>query len=88
MPASASPEQLFIRLYLDRHIKTQLAVDLRLRGYDVLTTQGQPGFSEKETPRWRKANQAIFLTLGYNQPLIYYGAKGAVSVSAVGLSIL
>ncbi len=32
-------ETLFVRLYLDRHIITQLAVDLRGRGFDVLTTQ-------------------------------------------------
>ena len=39
MPASSKPEELFIRLYLDRHIKPQLADDLRADGYDVVTTQ-------------------------------------------------
>src|SRR5436190_16949462 len=39
MPDSPKPEALFLRLYLDRHIKKQLAVDLRQRGYDVLTTE-------------------------------------------------
>jgi predicted nuclease of predicted toxin-antitoxin system len=39
MPDSNSPEVLFLRLYLDRHIKLQLAEDLRKQGYDVLTTQ-------------------------------------------------
>lgn len=39
MGASVNPEPLFLRLYLDRHVKTQLAADLRLQGYDVLTTQ-------------------------------------------------
>jgi predicted nuclease of predicted toxin-antitoxin system len=50
MPASDSPEQLFLRLYLDRHIKIQLAVDLRLQGYDVLTTQeaGKDTASDEE----------------------------------------
>jgi len=32
-------EGLFIRLYFDHHIKLQLAEELRLAGYDVLTTQ-------------------------------------------------
>ncbi len=39
MPDSSGPESLFVRLYLDRHIMTRLALDLRGRGYDVLTTQ-------------------------------------------------
>jgi predicted nuclease of predicted toxin-antitoxin system len=39
MPDSPKAEELFLRLYLDRHIKKQLAVDLRQRGYDVLTTE-------------------------------------------------
>ena len=39
MPDSPKTEELFLRLYLDRHIKKQLAVDLRQRGIDVLTTE-------------------------------------------------
>ena len=39
MPDSTTPEELFIRLYLDRHIKLRLADDLRARGFDVLSTQ-------------------------------------------------
>ncbi len=39
MPDSPGLEGLFVRLYLDRHIMTRLALDLRGRGYDVLTTQ-------------------------------------------------
>jgi predicted nuclease of predicted toxin-antitoxin system len=39
MTNSATPEPLFIRLYLDRHIKLRLAEDLRASGYDVRTTQ-------------------------------------------------
>jgi predicted nuclease of predicted toxin-antitoxin system len=39
MPNSAGPEALFVRLYLDRHVMTRLAVDLRGRGFDVQTTQ-------------------------------------------------
>jgi predicted nuclease of predicted toxin-antitoxin system len=39
MPDAASPEELLVRLYLDHHIKIQLAADLRTRGYDVVTSQ-------------------------------------------------
>jgi hypothetical protein len=39
MPDSPSPEALFVRLYFDRHIMTRLAIDLRGRGFDVLTTE-------------------------------------------------
>ncbi|MFO0966257.1 MAG: DUF5615 family PIN-like protein [Gemmataceae bacterium] len=39
MPDSPGVETLFVQLYLDRHIMTQLAVDLRQRGFNVLTTQ-------------------------------------------------
>jgi predicted nuclease of predicted toxin-antitoxin system len=39
MPDSPGLEALFVRLYFDRHIMTRLAVDLRGRGFDVLTTE-------------------------------------------------
>lgn len=39
MPDSPKTDELFLRLYLDRHIKKQLAVGLRQRGIDVLTTE-------------------------------------------------
>jgi hypothetical protein len=39
MPDSSGAESLFVCLYLDQHVNVQLAVDLRARGYDVLTTQ-------------------------------------------------
>lgn len=39
MSNSGEPEDLSVRLYLDRHIRTRLAEDLRVRGFDVLTTQ-------------------------------------------------
>jgi predicted nuclease of predicted toxin-antitoxin system len=45
MPEPAGLEALFVRLYLDRHIMVRLAVDLRGRGYDVMTTQE----AEKDT---------------------------------------
>jgi predicted nuclease of predicted toxin-antitoxin system len=39
MPDSSSLESLYLRLYLDRHIISRLAMDLRSKGYDVLTTE-------------------------------------------------
>ena len=39
MPDSPPPESLFVRLYFDRHVKKQLAIDLRKRGFDVLLTE-------------------------------------------------
>jgi hypothetical protein len=39
MPSTTNPDELFIRLYLDRHVTIRLANDLRGRGYDVATTQ-------------------------------------------------
>jgi predicted nuclease of predicted toxin-antitoxin system len=50
MPDSAGLEALFARLYFDRHIMTRLAVDLRGRGYDVLTTEdaGKDTASDEE----------------------------------------
>lgn len=39
MSAPSGLEELIVRLYLDCHVKLQLAVDLRARGYDVRTTQ-------------------------------------------------
>ena len=50
MPDSAGLETLFVRLYFDRHIMTRLAIDLRGRGYDVLTTEetGKDTASDEE----------------------------------------
>ena len=39
MPDSSGLEGLYVRLYFDRHIMARLAIDLRSRGYDVLTTE-------------------------------------------------
>lgn len=39
MPDSPGLETLFVRLYFDRHIMSRLAVDLRGRGFDVLTSE-------------------------------------------------
>ena len=39
MPTDSPSQSLSVRLYLDRHIKKQLAVDLTAQGYDVLRTE-------------------------------------------------
>jgi predicted nuclease of predicted toxin-antitoxin system len=39
MSSSPAPEALFVRLYFDRHIMARLAVDLRGRSFNVLTTE-------------------------------------------------
>ena len=39
MPDTPPLESLFVRLYFDRHIKKQLAKDLREHGFDVLLTE-------------------------------------------------
>src|SRR5712692_259991 len=64
MPDSAGLEALFIRLYLDRHIMTRLAVDLRGRGYDVLTTEeaGKDTASDEEQLAFATAENRAVLT--------------------------
>ena len=39
MPESSGLEALFVRLYFDRHIMKRLAIDLRGRGFDILTAE-------------------------------------------------
>jgi predicted nuclease of predicted toxin-antitoxin system len=64
MPDSASLEALFIRLYFDRHIMTRLAVDLRGRGYDVLTTEeaGKDTATDEEQLAFATAEGRAILT--------------------------
>jgi predicted nuclease of predicted toxin-antitoxin system len=64
MPDSASLEGLFVRLYFDRHIMTRLAVDLRGRGYDVLTTEeaGKDTASDEEQLVFATAENRAILT--------------------------
>ncbi len=63
MPEPTAPETLFVRLYLDRHIKKQLAIDLRQRAFDVLTTE-EAGLDtapdEEQLAFASKENRAIF----------------------------
>ena len=64
MPDSTGLEALFIRLYFDRHIMTRLAVDLRGRGYDVLTTEeaGKDTASDEEQLAFATAENRGILT--------------------------
>jgi predicted nuclease of predicted toxin-antitoxin system len=64
MPDSPGPEALFVRLYFDRHIMARLAVDLRGRGYDVLTTEqaGKDTASDAEQLAFATAEGRSLLT--------------------------
>src|SRR3954452_25297619 len=64
MPDSAGLEALFVRLYFDRHIMKRLAVDLRARGYDVLTTEeaGKDTASDEEQLAFATMEHRALLT--------------------------
>jgi predicted nuclease of predicted toxin-antitoxin system len=64
MPDSAGLEALFVRLYLDRHIMTRLAIDLRGRGFDVRTTEeaGKDTASDEEQLAVATAEHRAILT--------------------------
>src|SRR5262249_33674711 len=64
MPDSPGLEALFVRLYFDRHIMTRLAIDLRGRGYDVLTTEeaSQDTASDEEQLAFATAAGRAILT--------------------------
>ena len=64
MPDSSKPEQLFARLYLDRHVHLRLAADLRARGYDVRTTQeaGMDTAPDEDQLRFATAENRAIVT--------------------------
>ncbi len=64
MPSSSNLEALHVRLYLDRHIMTRLAVDLRARGYDVLRTEeaGKDTASDEEQLAFAAIERKALLT--------------------------
>jgi predicted nuclease of predicted toxin-antitoxin system len=64
MADSPGLETLFVRLYLDRHVMTRLAVDLRGRGFEVLTTEeaGNDTASDEEQLRFATAERLAILT--------------------------
>lgn len=63
MPDSPSNDTLFVRLYFDRHIMRRLAVDLRGRGFDVLTTEeaGKDTVSDEEQLAFATAERRAIL---------------------------
>jgi predicted nuclease of predicted toxin-antitoxin system len=64
MPDSTGLEALFVRLYFDRHIMKRLTVDLRGRGYDVLTTEeaGKDTASDEEQLAFATAEKRAIFT--------------------------
>jgi predicted nuclease of predicted toxin-antitoxin system len=64
MPDSPGLEALFLRLYLDRHVMTRLATDLRPRGFDVLTTEeaGKDTASDEDQLAFATAEGRAILT--------------------------
>ena|ERR1700735_1222896 len=64
MPDSPNLESLFVRLYFDRHIMTRLAITLRGRGFDVLTTEeaGNDTASDEEQLAFATAKGRAILT--------------------------
>ncbi|MBI2808508.1 MAG: DUF5615 family PIN-like protein [Planctomycetes bacterium] len=64
MADSPSFESFFVRLYFDRHIMRRLAVDLRGKGFDVLTTEeaGKDTASDEEQLALAAAEHRAILT--------------------------
>jgi predicted nuclease of predicted toxin-antitoxin system len=64
MPDSSGLESLYLRLYLDRHIMTRLAVDLQAKGYNVLTTEeaGKDTDSDEEQLDFATSENRAILT--------------------------
>jgi hypothetical protein len=52
MSDSSGLESLYVRLYFDRHIMTRLAIDLRDRGYEVLSTEEAGATTPQTKNRW------------------------------------
>lgn len=64
MPDPPPLDSLFVRLYFDRHIKKQLGVDLRERGFDVLLTEeaGMDTAPDEEQLEFAAAENRAILT--------------------------
>jgi len=64
MPESVGLENVFVRLYFDRHIMRRLAADLRGRGLDVLTTEeaGNDTVSDEQQLTFAAAERRAILT--------------------------
>lgn len=90
MSDSAAPEPLFIRLYLDRHIKLQLAVDLRASGFDVRTTQeaGMDTASDEEQLTLAGAEGRVILTFNIHDFAPLHEEWTAAGRSHTGIIVL
>jgi predicted nuclease of predicted toxin-antitoxin system len=89
MPESAGLEELYVRLYFDRHIMTRLAVDLRGRGYDVLTTEeaGKDTASDEEQLAFATAENRAILTFNIRDFAPLHEAWQAVTRSHAGIIV-
>ena len=89
MPDSTGLEALFIRLYFDRHIMTRLAVDLRGRGYDVLTTEeaGKDTASDEEQLAFATAENRVILTFNIRDFAPLHEAWQAAGRSHAGIVV-
>jgi predicted nuclease of predicted toxin-antitoxin system len=89
MPDSAGLEGLFVRLYFDRHIMTRLAVDLRGRGYDVLTTEeaGKDTASDEEQLTFATDQRRAILTFNIRDFAPLHQAWEAAGRSHAGIIV-
>lgn len=89
MPDSRGLEGLFVRLYFDRHIMSRLAIDLRGRGYDVLTTEetGKDTASDEEQLAFATAENRTILTFNIRDFAPLHEAWQAAGRSHAGIIV-
>ena len=89
MPDSNGLETLFVRLYFDRHIMTRLAVELRGRGYDVLTTEeaGKDTAADAEQLAFATAGNRAILTFNIRDFAPLHEAWQAAQRSHAGIIV-
>lgn len=89
MADSPGRETLFVRLYLDRHIMRRLAVDLRGRGFDVLTTEeaGKDTASDEEQLALASAERRAILTFNIRDFAPLHQAWQAAQRSDAGIIV-
>ncbi len=89
MSDSPGLEALFVRLYFDRHIMTRLAVDLRGRGYDVLTTEeaGNDTATDEEQLTFATAERRAILSFNVRDFAPLHEAWQAAERPHVGIIV-
>src|SRR5262249_39826761 len=82
-------EALFVRLDFDRHIMARLAVDLRGRGYDVLTTEeaGKATASDEEQLAFATAANPSILTFNLRDFAPLHEARQAAARPHAGIIV-